>query len=162
MEPKRLTLKNLILKKKYMKLSENPIPILETMSTDKIVSLLKDLSYEYYKGNQILSDDIFDTIKNYLATRDPSNPFLKEVGASVPGKKVSLPYWMGSLDKIREDERALDKWKINHAGTVTISDKLDGNSALLVYSKKSIKMYAVFHKCIKLDTRKTFFGILDF
>jgi len=142
MEPKRLTLKNLILKKKYMKLSENPIPILETMTTEKIVSLLKDLSYEYYKGNQILSDDIFDTIKNYLATRDPSNPFLKEVGASVPGKKVSLPFWMGSLDKIREDERALEKWKINHAGTVTISDKLDGNSALLVYSKKSIKMYS--------------------
>ena len=142
MEPKRLTLKNLITKKKYMKLSENPIPILETMSTDKIVTLLKDLSYEYYKGNQILSDDIFDTIKNYLAKRDPSNPFLKEVGASVPGKKVSLPFWMGSLDKIREDERALEKWKTNHTGSVTISDKLDGNSALLVYSKKSIKMYS--------------------
>jgi hypothetical protein len=143
--PKELSLKNLAAKKKQLKfdkLSQNPIPILETMSTEEIQAVLKEASYEYYKGNQILSDDMFDIIKNYLTKRDPSNPLLSEIGAVVPGQKVKLPYWMGSLDKIREDEGALEKWKAKHAGSVIISDKLDGNSALLVYSKKTFKMYS--------------------
>lgn len=145
MEAKSLSLKNLAAKKKqlkFQKLSENPIPVLETMSTEDIEKLLKEASFEYYKGNPLLSDDIFDIAKNYLAKRDPSNPFLNEIGAVAPGQKVKLPYWMGSLDKIREDESALEKWKTKHAGSVIISDKLDGNSALLIYSKGSFKMYS--------------------
>lgn len=143
--PKELSLKNLAAKKKqlkFQKLSQNPIPALETMSTEEIQAVLKEASFEYYKGNPVLSDDIFDIIKNYLAKRDPANPFLSEIGAVAPGQKVKLPYWMGSLDKIREDEAALEKWKAKHAGSVIISDKLDGNSALLVYSKNTFKMYS--------------------
>lgn len=163
MEPKQLTLKNLAAKKKQLleskeislkdlaakkkqlkfeKISQNPLPVLETMTTQDIQTILKEASFEYYKGNPLLSDDIFDIIKNYLAKRDPMNPFLSEIGALAPGQKVKLPYYMGSLEKIREDERALDKWKTKHTGSVIVSDKLDGNSALLVYSKETFKMYS--------------------
>jgi len=128
----------------YSKLSKDPIPYLESLTTDKIVKIIKDASFEYYKGNPVLTDDIFDIVKNYLAKRDPKNPALQDIGAVAPGEKVVLPFYMGSLDKIREDEKALNSWKKNpkHSGEVVISDKLDGNSALVVYSGNKISMYS--------------------
>jgi len=123
-------------------LTKDPLPYLKTLNNDAIAEILRKASFEYYKGNPIISDDIFDIVKNYLTTKDPNNIVLKEIGATAPGEKVKLPYWMGSLDKIREDEKALNKWKASHAGDVVISDKLDGNSALLVYKSKTIKMYS--------------------
>ena len=128
----------------YSTLSKDPIPYLESLTTDKIVKIIKDASFEYYKGNPLLTDDIFDIVKNYLAKRDPKNPALQDIGAVAPGEKVALPFYMGSLDKIREDEKALNSWKKNpnHEGDVVISDKLDGNSALVVYSGNKISMYS--------------------
>lgn len=143
-KPKTLTLKNVAEKKRmlaFKELSENPIPYLEKQSTETIAKLIKEASYKYYEGNPPISDDIFDIMKNYLSSHEPNHPVLKEIGASAPGEKVKLPYWMGSLDKIREDEKALVSWKSKHSGKVLISDKLDGNSALLVYGAKT-KMYS--------------------
>ena len=122
-------------------LSENPIDFLKTQTNDQIANLLRDASIKYYEGNPTITDDIFDIMKDYLTKKDPSNPALKEIGAPV-GSKVKLPYWMGSLDKIRDDEKALDKWKAKHKGNVIVSDKLDGNSALLVFSGKNVNMYS--------------------
>uniref|UniRef100_A0A6C0D8A9 DNA ligase (NAD(+)) n=1 Tax=viral metagenome TaxID=1070528 RepID=A0A6C0D8A9_9ZZZZ len=145
-KPKTLTLANVLEKRKmaaFKELSENPIPYLEKQSTETIAKLIKEASYKYYEGNPPISDDIFDIMKNYLSSREPNHEVLKEIGASAPGEKVKLPYYMGSLDKIREDEKALESWKSKHGGKVVISDKLDGNSALLVYSSKgTIKMYS--------------------
>ena len=141
-KPKQNTMKNVMEKRKqdYVELLKNPIPFLEKQSHTYVAKLLKDASLKYYEGNPIISDDIFDIMKDYLTEKDPSNPVLKEIGAPV-GSKVKLPYWMGSLDKIRDDENALDKWKSKHTGSVIVSDKLDGNSALLVFNK-TIKMYS--------------------
>ena len=144
-KPKTLSLANVVEKKKmaaFKELSDNPIPYLEKQNTETIAKLMKEASYKYYEGMPVISDDIFDIMKNYLTSREPDHEVLKEIGASAPGEKVKLPYWMGSLDKIREDEKALENWKSKHSGKVVISDKLDGNSALLVYSSKGTKMYS--------------------
>ena len=141
----KLSLKNVTEKRRayaYKKLSENPIPYMESQTTEYISVLLKNASTKYYEGHPVISDDIFDIMKNYLTEKDPSNPVLKEIGAPVSGTKVKLPFWMGSLDKIREDEKSLNSWKTKHIGSAVISDKLDGNSALLVYSPKGIHMYS--------------------
>ena len=139
--PKRFTMKNAMEKRKYNELTENPTTFLKTQTHAQIAKLLKDASIKYYEGTPVITDDIFDIMKDYLAHKDPDNPVLSEIGAPV-GSKVTLPYWMGSLDKIRDDEKALDKWKSKHAGSVVVSDKLDGNSALLVFSAKEVKMYS--------------------
>ena len=49
---------------------------------------------------------------------------------------------MGSLDKVRENEAALDKWKTKYTGLSIVSDKLDGNSALLVVKDSKYKLYS--------------------
>ena len=136
---KNVTRKRMI---SFKHLSENPMTYMESHENAKLAKLLKEASFQYYKGTPVISDDIFDILKNYITEHDPSNPVLQEIGAPAPGEKVKLPYWMGSLDKIREDEAALEKWKTKHAGHVVVSDKLDGNSAMLVYTPKGIKMYS--------------------
>jgi NAD-dependent DNA ligase len=148
--PKKLNSVNITRKNKtptmattFKSLTENPLPFLETQTTEQIASLLRKAAAEYYKGAPVITDDIFDIARNYLATRDPTNPALQEIGAAAPGDKVKLPFWMGSLDKIREDPAALEKWKTRFPGKVVVSDKLDGNSALLVYSADGrIHMYS--------------------
>ena len=141
-KPKQTTMKNVMEKRKqdYLELSKNPMTFLEKQSYEYIAKLLKEASLKYYEGKPNISDDIFDIMKDYLTDKDPNNPVLKEIGAPVVSK-VKLPYWMGSLDKIRDDENALTKWKTKYSGSVVISDKLDGNSALLVFNK-TIKMYS--------------------
>jgi NAD-dependent DNA ligase len=143
---KNLTRKRML---SFEKLSRDPIPYLESHSLDKAVKLLKEASFQYYKGTPVISDDIFDIVKTYIENKDPKNPVLDEIGAETFGEKVKLPFWMGSLDKIREErgekagfDRAIESWKSKHSGNVVVSDKLDGNSALVVYSPKAIKMYS--------------------
>ena len=127
----------------FTRLTQNPKPYLDSLTTAQIAPLLREASDLYYKGTPAITDDIFDITRNYLAAKDPANPVLKEIGAPTAGDKVALPFWMGSLDKIREDEASLTKWKTKFPGDVVISDKLDGNSALLVYTAAGkVKMYS--------------------
>jgi len=152
---KKLTLKNLMEQKAKKnatvknsekggmeKLIENPIPYLEKKTDDEIASILRKASFEYYKGTPILTDDIFDIVKDYLQKKNPKHPVLQEIGAETFGEKVSLPYFMGSLDKVREDEKSLEKWKGKYGGTSLVSDKLDGNSAMLVVKDSKYKLYS--------------------
>lgn len=114
-------------------------------SADKLAGLLQEASDAYYnRGEPLLADDIFDMAKEHLARIAPDHVFLKQVGAPIagPNEKVELPYWMGSMDKIRDDPGALDKWLSKYEGEYVISDKLDGNSAMLVYEAKGIRMYS--------------------
>jgi len=135
----KLSLKDIV---EMRRLSENPIPVLETKSEDEIAAILTKASFQYYKGSPIFSDDIFDIIKDYLEKKNPKHPVLEQIGAETYGTKVELPYFMGSLDKVRENEAALDKWKSKYSGTSIVSDKLDGNSALLVVKDSKYKLYS--------------------
>ena len=116
----------------FTALTKDPIPFLETQTTDQIATLLRTAAEEYYKGTPKITDDIYDITRTFLAQRDPKHPALQEIGAAAPGEKVQLPFWMGSLDKIKEDEAALNRWKTAFPGEIVLSDKLDGNSALLI------------------------------
>jgi DNA ligase (NAD+) len=138
---KKLSLKNFLQLKNTRKsnsrqmfknLTENPITYLKSLSQEKAVQLLKEASQQYYAGTPVLTDDMFDILQDYVYKLDPS---LKEIGAAPTERKVKLPFWMGSLDKIRDDPKALDKWKKKYNGNTVISDKLDGNSALYVGKK---------------------------
>jgi NAD-dependent DNA ligase len=106
----------------------------QNMSVDELVKLMKKLSNVYYNtGETLVSDAVYDLLKDLLEQKDPDNPYLYEVGAPIKGtkEKVILPFEMGSLSKIKSDEKELEKWSKKYKGTYVLSDKLDGASAQL-------------------------------
>lgn len=113
------------------------------LSISDLVKVLKKLSDVYYNsGESLVSDLIYDELRDALEERDPENPFLEEVGAPVKGtkNKVKLPFEMGSLTKIKPDTGALDKWSKKYKGPYVVSDKLDGASVQLYKDKKGNTM----------------------
>lgn len=119
----------------------DPISYANNIPINKLISTLQTLSWHYYNSDELVSDAIFEVLRDTLIERDPTNIYLKEVGAPISKDKVKLPYSMFSLDKIKPDSGALDKWKAKYRGPYVASDKLDGVSALIHKNGTKIKMY---------------------
>ena len=85
-------------------------------------------------GSWITFDDkTYDLLEDLLRKLDPKNPALS-VGAKVSEVKVKakLPFYMGSLQKVRSAED-LAKWSEKYPGPYSVSEKLDGASLELGY-----------------------------
>ena len=122
-------------------LLKDPINFLKTKTKKEIVNFLQESDIAFFNTNKtLLNDDIYDLVKDYLKKLDPKNPYFKRVGADEE-TKVNLPFYMGSLDKIKDDKKAIDNWKIKYTGSVIISDKLDGISCLFYKNDTNIKIY---------------------
>ena len=122
-------------------LLRDPINYLKTKKQKKIVTFLEDCDKAFFNTNKtILNDDMYDLVKDYLKKLDPKNAYFKRVGADEE-TKVKLPYWMGSLDKIKDDEKAINNWKKKYNGSAIVSGKLDGISCLFYKNNDNIKIY---------------------
>jgi DNA ligase (NAD+) len=130
-------------KSEIKKILDDPDDYGRSVSIKKLIETLKKLSLNYYNtGKELVSDEIYDLLRNILEERSPNNPFLKEVGAPISKDKVKLPYYMPSLDKIKPDTNLLDKWKAKYKGPYVLSDKLDGVSGLFYKdSDNNIKLF---------------------
>ena len=119
-------------------LSKNAKQVLKNITVEDLVAALK-LANEKYRNEEevLITDALYDMALEHLEKIAPNHPFLTEVGASVKGEKVKIPYWMGSLDKIKDDAKTIEKWRKTYPGECVISDKLDGNSGLLVMNPKT-------------------------
>lgn len=107
---------------------------IKTFTTTELVKVLRKLSDTYYNtGETLVSDEVYDDIRDLLEEKDKEHPYLDEVGATIKGtkNKVKLPFEMGSLTKIKPDTKALEKWTVKYEGPYVISDKLDGVSVQL-------------------------------
>ncbi len=126
------------------KFKKTPIDVLKTLTEDEIASIIQKANYSYYNSEEpLFSDNLYDLVKEYLEELNPKHPILKNVGSTFDsGKKEELPYYMGSLDKIKADEKAIEKFKNEYKGNYIVSDKLDGNSALVHYKKGVMKLYS--------------------
>ena len=72
---------------------------------------------------------------DFLKLKNPKSKVLKEIGAPIKSKnKVTLPYYMGSMDKIKPPSNKLEVFKNKYKGIYILTDKLDGVSGLLVYN----------------------------
>lgn len=145
---------------------KDPIGNASEIPPKKLTTFLRKLSASYYNESKSpVTDQVFDELKDILREKDPDNEFLDEVGAPIVGTKVKLPYPMGSLDKVKPDNKKFDKWVITYKGPYVLSDKMDGISAMLHKTKDNVKLYTrgngifgqdVSHliKHLKLDTSK--------
>jgi len=112
----------------HMQGLELPIKTLEIL-------LERAIDAYYNSDKPLLSDATYDILWQCLEERDPGNEILKKVGAPVNKEdKVKLPYYLGSLDKVKPNEKSLTKWLETHRRDILISDKIDGLSSLLVIS----------------------------
>lgn len=122
-------------------LLKDPINYLKTKNKKDIIYFLQQCDNAFFNtSSTLVSDDMYDLLKDYLKKLDPKNPYFKRVGADEE-TKVKLPFWMGSLDKIKDDEKAIDNWKKKYDGSSIISDKLDGISCLFYKNNDDIKIY---------------------
>jgi len=143
--------------------------IKEINTTDDIYKLISDIDIptlektilycndKYHNSEPVVSDSVYDMMYDFLKLKKPKSKVLKEVGAPVNSKdKVSLPYYMGSMDKIKPPSNKLDKFKKDYGAPYILSDKLDGVSGLLVYiTSNNINSNNINSNNIKLYTRGT-------
>lgn len=129
------------------KLTSNTLVVLQGLDKATIAKLVQEANYAYYNTREpLFSDTTYDIVHDYLQQIDPSNPVLKQIGSQIPNmdnRKEDLPFYMGSLDKIKNnDPESLDKFKRKFIGSHVVSDKLDGNSALLHVKDGNVKLYS--------------------
>jgi hypothetical protein len=114
----------------------------ELFTEKELTDLMKYASQEYYNtGVPIMSDSEYDTLKDTLERRFPDSRFIGEIGAEVSKFKTELPYFMGSMNKIKPESGSVEKFAVKYPSPYVISDKLDGQSGLLVKKDGKIKIY---------------------
>lgn len=120
------------------KFLDDPYEFVENEDIEILIKLAKKASDKYYNGESIMSDAEFDLLIDAIREKNSSHPFLKTVGAPTMAKnKVELPFYMGSMNKIKvTDINDFNKWINEHQSPYYISDKLDGISAMLEIDKE--------------------------
>jgi len=112
---------------------------MSVLTIGQLETAITEASNTYYNtDNILLSDSVFNIVVDILRQRSPYSDILDVIGSELPPdakNKANLPYFLGSMNKIKPGSRALTLWleKYNK-GPYTISEKLDGLSGLLVIS----------------------------
>lgn len=111
----------------------------QQVNKKELVQLLIKYDHHYHTiGEPLISDDEYDKLKEQLYELDPKHKYFRRVGADVPNS-IKLPYYMGSMNKIRDDTKVLDNWlsKYNNQDFI-IMEKLDGVSALYIVDENKL------------------------
>ena len=126
-----------------IKLINDSKDVFDTVNKISINDLEKIIVYasdKYYNDEPIISDAIFDMLRDFLQLKAPNSKILKQIGAPTKSKdKVKLPYYLGSMDKIKPPSNKLENWCSKFESPYILTEKLDGVSALLVYSQDEEK-----------------------
>jgi NAD-dependent DNA ligase len=120
---------------------KNGISVLESLNEKELSQLLREANSAYYNEEPFFTDNQYDIVKEFVESKYPSNPVLHEIGAPVERNKVTLPYPMGSMDKIKPDTNALSNWTAKYKGPYVLSCKLDGVSGLYTTEGNVSKLY---------------------
>jgi DNA ligase (NAD+) len=115
---------------------------LNDFDESQLTQLLREANKQYYNNQPFLSDTQYDIIKEYIERRFPKNTVINEIGAPVDKNKVKLPYFMGSMNKIKPDTNALEKWLLKYKGPYIVSYKLDGLSALYTTESNTFELFS--------------------
>lgn len=118
------------IKSKWKQLQQEGISVVSSFSEKDVCDMVRFASDAYYNDQPIVSDNVFDILKEYGQKTYPNNPCFDEVGAPTNKKKVKLPFQMHSMDKIKPDTNALPKYIKKYPGPKVVSAKLDGISVL--------------------------------
>jgi NAD-dependent DNA ligase len=126
-------------------IKSNPEKFAKTVTIANGIKFIKLANHYYYgTGEPIVNDSSYDKIEEILKERSPTNKIWTKVRSELSNEKekVTLPYWMGSMDKIKPGKEQVEKWSVKYPGNYVISEKLDGMSCLMIVDKDNeIKLY---------------------
>ena len=114
------------------------------LNETELSSLVKKANEEYYCNNEpIMTDDEYDLLIEYMKNKYPNNKVINEghTKCVITKNKVKLPYEMWSMDKIKPNSKALNKWIAKYKGPYILSCKLDGVSGLYTTEGTTPKLY---------------------
>ena len=129
---------------------QDPYEFIENSSIKNLIEIAKQADNAYYNNDEpIMTDDEYDLIIDRIRELDKTNAYLikpahqqVELIQKVASKnKVTLPYTMGSMNKVKPDNidfinNFKNKYNLildsKNPYPWIISDKLDGISALLI------------------------------
>jgi len=123
---------------------KDPLEVIGNLSVEELEEVITYAADKYYNTDKpVINDQIYDLLIDFLKARNSKSKILKNIGATVKGKKVKLDYWLGSMDKIKPaNQSQFDNWIKKYKKPYYLSDKLDGVSALLIYKKdQKIKLF---------------------
>ena len=120
---------------------KNGIGFLETLNEEQLTDMLNLANILYRNFQPIMTDNEYDILEDYIKEKYPSNKDVSKIGAPVEKNKVTLPYHMASMDKIKPDTNALTNWIKKYTGPYVLSCKLDGVSGLYTTEGKTPKLY---------------------
>ena len=127
------------------KFRSDGVKYLDTLTLQQLSQIIRKANDAYHnKGKTFITDDEYDIIKEFIESKFPDADVLQEVGADISENdklKVSLPFEMPSMDKIKPTTNALETWlkKYNSPQQYVLSVKLDGVSGL--YDGINKKLY---------------------
>jgi NAD-dependent DNA ligase len=118
------------------KIIKDPLEIISNLTVEDLEEVIIYTNDKYRDGTPVIEDTIYDLLIEFLEARSPKSKILKQIGATVKSKnKVILDYTLASMDKIKpSDTSKLEKWLSKFKPPYYASDKLDGISALLIYT----------------------------
>uniref|UniRef100_A0A6C0HSV2 DNA ligase (NAD(+)) n=1 Tax=viral metagenome TaxID=1070528 RepID=A0A6C0HSV2_9ZZZZ len=118
------------------------LTFLKTSNESEITKMIVLSNDEYYNSSSpLLIDTEFDILKEYASEKYPTNSEINRIGAPITKNKVTLPYDMPSMDKIKPDTNALSQWKTKYDGPYVLSCKLDGVSGMYSTENNEPKLY---------------------
>ena len=130
------------IKKLITLFKKDGIRVLDPLPEKDIEAMVIVANDAYYNSkNPLLTDNEYDIVREYAEKKYPENVTIREVGAPITKNKVTLPYNMPSMDKIKPDTNALANWNQKYKGPYVLSCKLDGVSGLYTTEGPEPKLY---------------------
>lgn len=99
--------------------------------------VLDHLSEHYHNDVSLVSDNTFDQLVGIYESKFGK---YEQTGMLPRGEKVSLPYYLTGLDKIKT-EKELNLWMSKCSGPYVLEDKIDGLTLLYTISNGVKKLY---------------------
>jgi len=108
---------------------------------DELENIIPILASAYHNDKPLVNDVIFDKLVSKLKKKNPKSLILKQIGAPIrkDKKKVKLPIFMSSMDKMRPDSNELRIFLKRTENPYFVSDKIDGAACLLEYEEGKLK-----------------------
>ena len=109
-----------------------------------LVKMMEHANEQYYNEKALMNDNQYDILKEFVEKKYPKNEVLKKIGAPIiknVKNKVTLPYFMGSMDKIKPTTNAIEKFIEKYPKDYMLSVKLDGVSGLYSTENGEEKLY---------------------